>query len=351
MFRHDNKTNERHSFFVPSLVCFFAPILRSVRAASDLSQHHIPFLPRKEPRPLPHKKNYVVSGRGELVVRTVQGRGAVGWRVGKLTVIAATEQRKNSYTVWRCRCDCGGEILLDTRTLQRGTVTDCGCKTKLKPGQRDITGQRFGLLTAVRPVGLMPGKRGVIWHCVCDCGGEVDAPLPQLTAGYRKSCGCLSHPPMKDYIGKRFSMLTVVAYAGKEDGQHLWRCKCDCGNEAVVRQTNLQSGKTKSCGCLQEKQILENLKLCDGTSVAILEAVRSRLLPTNTSGVTGVYQNKRTGKWCAQITFKRKTYFLGAYEKKEDAVKARKRGEELHEDFLAQYYAAHKQAEGEALSV
>ena len=101
---------------------------------------------------------------------------------------------------------------------------------------------------------------------------EIGAPLHQLTAGYRKSCGCLSHPPLKDYLGKRFSMLTVTGYAGKEDGQHLWRCKCDCGKETVVRQTNLQSGKTKSCGCLQEKQLLENLKLCEGTSVTILEA-------------------------------------------------------------------------------
>lgn len=74
-------------------------------------------------------------------------------------------------------------------------------------------------------------------------------------------------------------MLTVTGYAGKEDGQHLWRCKCDCGKETVVRQTNLQSGKTKSCGCLQEKQLLENLKLCEGTSVTILEAGRRRLRP------------------------------------------------------------------------
>ena len=77
---------------------------------------------------------------------------SIGVYVGRLTVIEATPQRKSGYTVWRCRCDCGGEILLDTRTLQRGTITDCGCKTKLKPGQRDITGQRFGRLTAQYPL-------------------------------------------------------------------------------------------------------------------------------------------------------------------------------------------------------
>ena len=271
---------------------------------------------------------------------------AVGFRCGDLEAAAPTAQRKNGYIVWRCRCSCGGEILLDTRALQRGTTTDCGCRTKVKSGQRDITGQRFGLLTAQYPLQTRDASGSMVWHCTCDCGGAADVPLHQLTSGCRKSCGCLSHPPRKDYVGRRFSKLLVIGYAGKQNGQHLWRCRCDCGNETVVRQTNLQSGKTKSCGCLQASQILENLKLCDGTSVAILEADRKKRLRSNTSGVTGVYRSRSTQKWCAQITFRRKTYFLGAYENKADAVQARKRGEAMHENFLAWYHAAHEQTEG-----
>ena len=233
--------------------------------------------------PVYYIRKIMFYGAIDMTAQTTRAKIAIGYRIGHLRVEEATSQHKNGYTIWRCRCDCGGEI---------------------------------------------------------------DAPLHQLTAGYRKSCGCLSHPPLKDYLGKRFSMLTITGYAGKEDGQHLWRCKCDCGKETVVRQTNLQSGKTKSCGCLQEKQLLENLKLCEGTSVTILEAGRRRLRPTNTSGVTGVYRNRRTGRWCAQITFKRKTYYLGAYEKKDDAIRARKRGEGLHENFIAWYYATHQLTEG-----
>ena len=74
-----------------------------------------------------------------------------GYRVGMLTVEEATPQRKNEYTVWRCRCDCGGEILLDTRCLQRGAVKDCGCTSKVKPGQKDLTGMRFGKLVCIEP--------------------------------------------------------------------------------------------------------------------------------------------------------------------------------------------------------
>lgn len=277
----------------------------------------------------------------ESAALTSQGparaRIGIGYRVGKLTVAAPTGERKNGYTVWRCVCDCGGEILLDTRCLQRGTVTDCGCISKVKPGQRDITGMRFGKLTAIAPTG--ESIRGAaVWRCVCDCGGEVRAPLSQLISGRRKSCGCLGHPARKDYIGKRFGRLTVVAYAGKQKGMHRWKCRCDCGGEVIVGQTLLQTGKTKSCGCLQSEIYRENLKLIGGTSVTVLEAGKDRLIASNTSGCTGVYLNKRSGKWTAQITFRGKTYYLGTYAKKEDAVKARRRGEQIHEDFLAWYH-------------
>ena len=97
----------------------------------------------------------------------------IGFHVGHLRVEEATSQHKNGYTIWRCRCDCGGEILLDTRTLQRGTITDCGCNTNVKPGQRDITGQRFGLLTAQYPLPARDASGSTVWHCRCDCGGEI----------------------------------------------------------------------------------------------------------------------------------------------------------------------------------
>ncbi len=271
----------------------------------------------------------------------------VGCRVGRLTVVAPTEKRKGNYMVWLCRCDCGGEIMLDTRCLQRQTVTDCGCVSAVKPGQRDIAGMRFGKLTAVEPTGRVI-RGSAVWLCRCDCGGEVCAPLHQLTAGYRKSCGCLGRPARKDYIGKRFGRLTVVAYAGKQDGMHRWRCVCDCGNETIVGQTLLQSGKTKSCGCLQSEIYRDNLKLIDGTSVTVLEAGKNRLIASNTSGHTGVYLNRKNGKWIAQIMFKGKTYYLGSYSDKEQAILARKRGEKLHDDFLEWYHANHPQGENTA---
>lgn len=262
----------------------------------------------------------------------------VGDRIGELTVAAQTGSRKGGYIVWECKCSCGGKILLDTRCLQRETVKDCGCITKVKPGQKDLTGQRFGRLVCVSPAGTQERKGVVLWNCRCDCGNLCQAPSAQLTKGYKKSCGCLGHPPLKDFVGKRFGKLVVTEYSGKSSGMHRWKCICDCGNETTVGQTLLQNGRTKSCGCLQSKRILQNLKLCDGTSVTILEATGKKQRRGNSSGYTGVYQNKRTGKWTAQITFKGKTYYLGSFENIEDAVEARQQGETMHKDFLQWYY-------------
>ncbi len=54
---------------------------------------------------------------------------------------------------------------------------------------RDLTGQRFGLLTALYPT---PQRihGSVVWHCRCECGNEVDATSNNLTQGSTSSCGC-----------------------------------------------------------------------------------------------------------------------------------------------------------------
>ena len=104
----------------------------------------------------------------------------VGTVVGNLTVDSDSGLRKNRYTVWKCKCICGKEILLDTRTIQRGTVLDCGCITKVKKNIHDISNQRFGRLIAVRPLEKRDQSGGVLWECKCDCGNVCYASGIQL---------------------------------------------------------------------------------------------------------------------------------------------------------------------------
>ena len=59
---------------------------------------------------------------------------------------------------------------------------------------------------------------------------------------------------VKDLIGQRFSKLQVIKRVeNKNSRMAYWLCKCDCGNETIVRGGHLTTGKIKSCGCLQKQ--------------------------------------------------------------------------------------------------
>ena len=50
--------------------------------------------------------------------------------------------------------------------------------------------------------------------------------------------------------GQTFGRLTVVEAAASRGNRTAWKCQCSCGKSVVVRWYNLQSGTTRSCGCL-----------------------------------------------------------------------------------------------------
>jgi len=109
---------------------------------------------------------------------------------------------------------------------------------------KDEVGHRYGMLTVI---GRAPSiNSSARWVCKCDCGNTVIAMGHHLRSGSKKSCGCLQH---KNIVGQRFGRLVVLE---ELPGSRI-RCKCDCGNETVVLRPNLRSGNTKSCGCLKKE--------------------------------------------------------------------------------------------------
>lgn len=60
----------------------------------------------------------------------------------------------------------------------------------------------------------------------------------------------------RDVTGLRFGRLTAVSYSGVtgKGCRASWLCECDCGNKVVVAINNLING-TKSCGCLRKETI------------------------------------------------------------------------------------------------
>ena len=60
--------------------------------------------------------------------------------------------------------------------------------------------------------------------------------------------------PAINLVGRLFGRLTVIARegsAGQAPRRPLWRCRCSCGSELVVRAASLLAGRTRSCGCLR----------------------------------------------------------------------------------------------------
>lgn len=58
---------------------------------------------------------------------------------------------------------------------------------------------------------------------------------------------------LRDLTGQRFGRLSALHVAAGEDARHYvrWLCVCDCGEQRCVARGSLLNGDTRSCGCLQ----------------------------------------------------------------------------------------------------
>jgi hypothetical protein len=111
-----------------------------------------------------------------------------------------------------------------------------------------------------------------------------------------RSKGYASVSLMREGVAHKLAVHRVVAFAfvPGHDAVHSWTDHID-GNKLNNR--------------------VENLRWCSPTE----NARNRRIMKNNTSGVTGVYFNKPTGKWMAYIRTQGKMQYLGIYETKEEA--------------------------------
>lgn len=118
-------------------------------------------------------------------------------RFGKLIVLEKTIKRtKDRNIIWKCQCDCGNLCEVSTNNLIQGYTKSCGCLVKETMNNqsyalKDISGQRFGKLVALKPTNQRNKQGHVIWECKCDCGNITYADGVYLRQGDILSCGCL----------------------------------------------------------------------------------------------------------------------------------------------------------------
>jgi hypothetical protein len=160
----------------------------------------------------------------------------VGQRYGKYLVIKNDDN--SNINVW-ARCDCGNERLVLKNSLRSGKSTGCGCSRI-----RNIINHRFCKLVVLD---RSTGGNKMVW-VKCDCGNEKKVIKKILMRGEIKSCGCLHTGRYRNITGMKFGRLTAIKEIfGYKDSRCLFRC--DCGKEFVTFKASVVSGNTVSCGC------------------------------------------------------------------------------------------------------
>lgn len=114
-----------------------------------------------------------------------------GQRFGRWTVVGEVRDSAGKHAGWKCRCDCGNERTMRGSQLRNGKSKSCGCLSVdlARSRYNDLTGMKFGRLTAIRRVENIGHK--VAWECRCDCGRTVRVTGDALHRGTTQSCGCL----------------------------------------------------------------------------------------------------------------------------------------------------------------
>jgi hypothetical protein len=71
-------------------------------------------------------------------------------------------------------------------------------------------------------------------------------------------------PKAKDITGQKFGRLTAIESTPDRDsnGRILWLCNCECGKTKITSVSQLMSLNTRSCGCLLRRVDITKPKTC-----------------------------------------------------------------------------------------
>lgn len=61
----------------------------------------------------------------------------------------------------------------------------------------------------------------------------------------------------KDITGQTFNRLTAIKYIKTHQGHPYWLFKCSCGKQIVSLKSRVKNGRAKSCGCLSRELVIE----------------------------------------------------------------------------------------------
>lgn len=182
----------------------------------------------------------------------------IGQKFGQLTVIQYDKEKTNNSgrTHWICECDCDNHTRLSVAAsnLKSGNSTRCKyCRNE------NLIGKKFNMLTVIKRVIDDQDKVKWQCECECGNiiitrGDSLKSGHTKSCGCLQRKH--ISQLNFKDLTGQTFGKLTAVKRSERKNlsGQYYWFCDCECGTKnKEIDGHNLVSRGTISCGCIRSK--------------------------------------------------------------------------------------------------
>lgn len=227
----------------------------------------------------------------------------------RLTVIKYA-YTKNKRAYWECICSCGNPNIFIAmgKTLKNGGTKSCGClrvEASLKPKYRNFI-NNYIYKNDYIIIEVVNNKNNKTYKSTIDC---IDYDLVKnYSWSIIKSGYLISYDSQNNIVFLHKLILYGDNYDTKLEGDHI------DGNKLNNKRNNLRKVTHQ------------------------LNSYNNKQYSNNTSGMTGVWLNKKDNKWCAEINYEKRKYRLGYYINKEDAIFIREIAElKLHGEYSRRY--------------
>lgn len=113
-----------------------------------------------------------------------------GWTI--LDIIPPDSNDTKTLAHCKCKCGAIKNVQLSYIINERSKDCGCGRKNTLRETRtKNIVGQRFGKLVVVELLEKSNRFNRRLYRCKCDCGNEIIVPSSSLITDHTHSCGCL----------------------------------------------------------------------------------------------------------------------------------------------------------------
>lgn len=228
----------------------------------------------------------------------------------------------------------------------------------------DLTGEKIGKLTIIKRDEYMSdeyyrknNQKRIFWVCECECGNTTILDTYRLSHKITLSCGCLNrtiktHLKNKNNIYKlykNYGICTIVPKNIKfmfdlEDYDKIKKYTWNYSEGYIISHVKNQWEflgnyilNTNGINYKNENK-LDNRK-CNLRMATKAETIiaTQKIRENNTSGFIGVSWRKNENRWKAYITVNGKQIHLGYFKNKEEAIEARKQGENKYYNEFSKY--------------